>query len=266
MDYALPVLFAITLWWLSTVVLLYRAGLPKASYPATLVGATAAMAIGLWAIVASRGEATNAGMYVAFSGALAVWGWHEVAYLFGFVSGPRPAACPAGVTGWQRFVFGVKACVYHELAVVATAGLIALVVWDSPNRVALFTFLILWLMRWSAKLNIFLGVRNLHAEYWPEHLAYLKSFVGKERMNGLFPISVAGACIGIASLGSMAAASGTGSSGRTGAMLLLTLLALALIEHCFLVLRVSDGILWQPGLRSRNVDGRPIPAKIQPRL
>ena len=38
-------------------------------------------------------------------------------------------------------------------------------------------------------------------------------------------------------------------------MLLATLLALALLEHCLLVLRVRDDALWRPGMRSRRNSG-----------
>ena len=186
-DYVLPVSFAVAIWWLSTVVLIYRTGMPRASYPATLGAATIVALAGIWAIVASRSAVTDAAMYAGFAGAIAVWGWHEVTYLFGFVSGPRPAACPPSCTGWRRFAFGLRACAYHEFLVVATAGVLTLLTWGHPNRISLCAFVILWLMRWSAKLNIFLGVRNLHSEYWPEHLAYLKSFTRQRAMNPLFP-------------------------------------------------------------------------------
>jgi putative photosynthetic complex assembly protein 2 len=265
-DYVLPVSFAVAIWWLSTVVLIYRTGMPRASYPATLGAATIVALAGIWAIVASRSAVTDAAMYAGFAGAIAVWGWHEVTYLFGFVSGPRPAACPPSCTGWRRFAFGLRACAYHEFLVVATAGVLTLLTWGHPNRISLWAFVILWLMRWSAKLNIFLGVRNLHSEYWPEHLAYLKSFTRQRAMNPLFPLSMVGAVAGLWLLGSLAQASGEESAVRTGSMLLLSLLALAALEHVFLVLRIPDGVLWSPGLRSRRALGRPVPAKLQQRL
>lgn len=255
MDIALPVGVAVAAWWLSTVVLIYRAGLPPASYRATLAGATAVMLLGVWAVVASRDDPGRGGAYLAFLGALAIWGWHEVSYLFGFVSGPRPSPCPEGCRGWQRFVYGLKTCAYHELAIVATAALIAAITWQAPNRVALWTYVILWLMRWSAKLNIFFGVRNFHAEFWPEHLRYLESFVRERRMNALFPLSVALAALGLGLLGIAAFEAEAASARRTGALLLATLLALATLEHLLLVMRVPDQMLWSPGLRSRRSEG-----------
>ena len=165
MEYLLPVVVATAAWWLSTVVLIYRAGLERSSFRMTLAATTAVMVIGAVALLASRSDTSVAGAYLGFFGGLAMWAWHEVTYLFGFVTGPEAAACPPGTTGWDRFVRGVRTCLYHELAVVATALLLLAVFWSASNQVGLWTFIILWLMRWSAKLNIFLGVRNLHDEF-----------------------------------------------------------------------------------------------------
>jgi putative photosynthetic complex assembly protein 2 len=254
MDYALPVVFAIAAWWLSTVVLIYRAGMPRGSFAATLGGATLVMMLGVYAIVASRSDTSTSAAYLSFFGGLAIWAWHEVSYLFGFISGPRPEACPPETSGWRRFVLGVKTCIYHEVAVVATAVALAALLWDASNRVGLWTFMILWLMRWSAKLNIFLGVRNLHMEFWPDHLQYLKSFVRQRSMNELFPVSILFASGAFILLAYAAVAAGDDLARRTGATLLATLLALAIIEHGLLVLKVRDDALWRPGMRSRRDD------------
>ena len=255
MDYVLPIGFTLAVWWLSTVLIIYRAGLPRGSFATTLAATTAIMLLGACALIASRNDVSAGAAYLAFFGALTIWGWHEVSYLFGFVSGPRPRECPPDVAGWRRFVLGVKTCIYHELAVVATVAAIAALTWNSPNRVGLWTFVILWLMRWSAKLNIFLGVRNLHKEFWPEHLRYLASFVGRRPTNPLFPFSILASVAVLALLAFAAVSAGDDLARRTGATLLATLLALAVLEHVFLVARIRDDILWRPGMRSRRGSG-----------
>ena len=254
MDYALPVVFAIVAWWTSTVVLIYRAGLDRQTYPMTLTATTVVALLGVLLIVMTRDATSPAAPYLAFLGALSLWGWHEVTYLFGFVSGPRPEACPPDATGWRRFQYGLRACVYHEIAIVATAALLLFLTFGASNRVGLWTFVVLWLMRWSAKLNIFLGVRNLHEEFWPEHLRYLSTFTRTRNMNELFPWSVAAA--GLVLLGLVFAAATAGDAlQRTAAMLVATILALATLEHCLLMLKVRDDILWRPGLTSRRDNG-----------
>ena len=45
-------------------------------------------------------------------------------------------------------------------------------------------------MHESARLNVFLGARNLNEHFLPPHLAYLGSFLRKRPMNLLFPFSV----------------------------------------------------------------------------
>ena len=257
MDYALPVVFAIVAWWTSTIVLIYRARLPGRTFPATLAMTTLVALIGIFALVSTRNDTSGFAPYIAFLGALALWGWHEVSYLFGFVTGPRPEACPPDAVGWQRFVRGVKASIYHELAIVLTALALLGLTWNAENRVGLWTFVVLWLMRWSAKLNIFLGVKNLHTEFWPEHLSYLESFARVRSMNALFPWSVAAAVLALAGFGWIAASAGDDALARIGAMLLATLVALAALEHCLLMLNVRDDLLWRPAMRSGRDNGAP---------
>ena len=131
-------------------------------------------------------------MYAAFTYAVFVWGWHEMAFFMGFITGPRRTACPAGAAGWRRFGLAVQACIDHELAILATGVAVLWATWHAPNQVGLWTFLALWGMRLSAKLNVFLGVLNLGEAFLPAHLAYLLSYMRRRRMNALMPVSLAG--------------------------------------------------------------------------
>lgn len=257
MGIALPIMIAVAAWWLSTVVILYRSGLPSTSFRRTFGGATALLFAGVAAVWLSRDNPSTGGAYLGFFGGLAIFGWNEVSYLFGFVSGPRPQACPASCSSWQRFSMGVKTCLYHEIAVVASVTAVWAMTAGSANQVAFWTLVVLWLMRWSAKMNIFLGVRNLHTEFWPDHLAYLKSYARERRMNALFPWSILVSLGIVVLLVSIAANGPLASAERTGAVLLATLLSLALIEHVFLMLRIPDELLWLPGLQSRRVASSP---------
>lgn len=244
---------AVVAWWASTAVILYRSGLGIGSYRRTFFGATLVLLSGIAALVVSMDDRSVFGAYLGFFGALAVFAWHEVSYLFGFITGSSSSPCPPDVRGWRRFVLGVKTSIYHELAVLATVVLLALASSGAANSVGLWTLVVLWLMRWSAKLNIFLGVPNLHIEFWPEHLEYLKSYVRVRPMNSFFPVSFVGAVAGIGVLTFYALASAPGSFDRSGAVLLTTLLLLAVLEHLLLVLRVADERIWLPALRSRQM-------------
>ncbi len=206
---------------------------------------TAVAAAGVAAIVLTRGWTGAAGAYAAFLGGLAVWAWHEMSYFLAVVTGPRPRACPPGAGTGRRFLLGIQASLWHELAIVATAAGLAWVVRDSENPFGLLTFTVLWLMRWSAKLNIFLGVRNLHEEFWPDHLRYLGSYVHNAPMNPLFPVSMAVAGIAFAGMVTAALGAASMSVAQAGWMLVATLLGLAMLEHLLLFLRVPDAVLWR---------------------
>ena len=79
------------------------------------------------------------------------------------------------------------------------------------NQVATWTFMVLWVMRLSAKLNVYLGVPNLTEEFLPAHLLYLKSFLARKPMNLLFPVSVTASTVVATHLVDLAA-SANGSS------------------------------------------------------
>lgn len=252
MIYAVPVVVAIVLWWLTTVAALYRIGLPRSTYRYTLAGASVLALIGLAVVVYSLSETSVMSAYLAFAGALAIWSWHELSYYLGYVSGPSPVTCPEGCSTWERFVFGVKASLYHELAIVLTAVALWALSWQAANTIALSTFCILWVMRWSAKMNIFLGARNVHMEFLPHHLQYLASFMTERRMNLLFPFSVV-ATLGVLWLIVSSALAPTASSFvLTGNLLLAVLLVLALLEHIALMLKIPDAVLWRLGTASRR--------------
>jgi hypothetical protein len=81
----------------------------------------------------------------------------------------------------------------------------------------------------------------------------------KRRMNYLFPVSVtAGTAITVLLL--RAALGADDAFGRIGNMLVCSLLALAVLEHWFLVLTLRDSVLWHWAIRAADrVRRRPRP-------
>ncbi|MEL7311021.1 MAG: DUF3623 family protein [Pseudomonadota bacterium] len=247
MTYLWPALCAIGIWWLGTLLLLWRLRLPDANTGTTLVWVWAFLVLGVVLIGASLTSATPLGACMAFGGAMAIWCWHETVYMLGLLTGPRPASCPPGVDNRQRFHFGVLASLYHELAVFATAILIWWWAWDAANLVGAKAFTMLWLLRWSTKINIFFGVANLHTEFWPDRLRYLESYVGNKPS--------AGAMVGSSLLVLLLAFWALTPYGHDGGIysdayaasssaLLVTLVLLGALEHLLLGLRVKDEWLW----------------------
>ena len=113
-------------------------------------------------------------------------------------------------------------------------------------------------MRTSAKLNLFLGVRNLSEEFLPPHLAYLQSFFRRRAMNPLLPFSVLGAQRGAGLSWCMAATEPTATPAAVvGTALVGTMLALAIVEHLLLVLPIPSTALWRWALRGQAPRQRP---------
>ena len=250
-DAAIAVVHALFLWWFGTGIVLYLDGLPRRTYRWTLAGATLLLVAAFAAIAATRGQATVAAAHLAFASALAVWAWNEVMFLTGTLTGPRRTRRPPGDRGWSRFRNAAGTILWHELALVACGAALFLLLWGADNKVALWTFLTLWVMRLSTKLNVFLGVRNLGEAFLPDHLSDLASYVRRAPMNPLFPWSVAASAALLAVLATTAAAPGTAPFEATGATLVATLVALAILEHGFLVLPLDAAALWRWGFRSR---------------
>jgi putative photosynthetic complex assembly protein 2 len=257
-QYALPVLVTLLVWWAATGIVLLAVNRRRTTYPWSLGLATLTLAGALAGLSRVGDEASVMGVYLSFACGILIWSWVEITYYTGVVTGPRPRACPDGVGGGRRFWLALQASLYHEVAILALAGLCLWLTWDAENQVGTWTFVILWLMRWSAKLNIFLGVPHLNLQWFPEHLRYLESFIVRRPMNPLFPLSIAGSLVS-AGLVLSALSRGDATPVEVATALLLgTLIVLAIIEHGFLVLPLRDSVLWNWALPGGTLprDGR----------
>jgi len=250
LEHALPVIYTLFLWWLGTGIVIYLDGLPRVTLPWTLAGATVLLLAALAGIALTADERSVAGAYVAFSAGFAVWAWLEISFYTGYVTGPRRRPCAPGCRGWRHFGHALQVSLYHELALLALSVAVAALTWGAENRTGLWTFLVLAAMHESARLNVFLGVRNLNEEFVPEHLHHLRSFLRRRPMNLLFPVSVSVSTAGLVLLVGQAAAAEPFTA--TALSLVATLLALAILEHWLLVLPLPAAALWQWGLRSRQ--------------
>lgn len=245
----LAAIFVLALWWLSTAAVLRLVWLGRSPRRITAVSVLGALSFsGLWL---TRGTETVEAAYIAFASALMLWGWNEVMFLLGIVTGPRKIACPVGARGWHRFRCATAALIHHELALTAVLVAVLAIVWGQPNKVGLWTYTVLWVMRLSAKFNVFLGVRNLSVQFIPEHLKYLASYFRLARGNWLMPASlVAGTAVVVLLARSLDAdATPFVCVERT---LVATLLSLAVLEHMFLALPVPDALLWRWATRAKS--------------
>lgn len=243
-DFGFPVLYALGLWWFSTGVVLYLDNLPRRTFRWTLLGGSTVLALAIFGLIVSSAATGTLAAYVAFSCGLVIWGVLEMSYFTGCLTGPRKTPCPQVCSEWKRFGLAIMTSLYHELAVIATALFLTVLTWGEPNQIGTWTFVVLWLMRWSAKLNLFLGVPNLNEEWLPEHLRYLKTYMAKRGMNLLFPVSVTLSTVVTVLIVLKAMTPEAAGAGAVGLILVATLLALAILEHWFLVLPLPDEALW----------------------
>jgi putative photosynthetic complex assembly protein 2 len=255
-ELALAAAAAIALWWASTGAIIYLDGLPRPTFRWSMLGATVLALGAFWVLAALADTATPRGAYGAFAAGLVLWGWQTMSFYMGYITGPRKTPCPPGLSGWARFQAAAATNLTHEGAIVAGAMLILTVVGDGANPVGLWTYLVLWWMHLSGKLNVYLGVPNLSEEFIPSHLAYLTSYMRRRPMNLLFPFSVTVSTVLTAWLFGIAATSPPGSFDAVAATLLGTLMALAVLEHWLLVLPLPAMALWTWSLSSRS----PMPA------
>jgi len=259
---AVAALCALFVWWCSTGVVLYIVGRPGLSSRGSLLGATALFAASLYGLAKSGSDTSVGGAYIAFACAVLLWGTQEFGFLAGFVTGPRIQACPQGSAGWRRAVLAVEAILYHEIALIFSGAAILAVTWNADNQFGTWTFLILWALRVSAKLNLFLGVPVLNHEFLPERLEYLTSFFTRRPIGLFFPLAVTAATAVTTLLMTMALAGDANAFRSTGYMLLASLTALGVLEHWFMVLPLPIAALWSWGMRSRtdHVRRRAVPS------
>ena len=162
-----------------------------------------------------------------------------MALYMGYVTGPRKQRCVEGCSGVKHFGHAISANLWHEITVI----IFAISIWAAANHTATWCFGMLWLMHLSARLNVFLGVRNVSAEFVPDHMDILKGFLRKRNMNPLFPIS----CILLVWLVYYLAM----LPQNFEVAMATTLAAIGLLEHVLLMLPLPTEKLWSWALSTK---------------
>ncbi len=247
------ILYALFVWWFSTGLVLLVVLRRRAIVRAGLVGA--ALLLPVWLFVLARSSARPAGWgaYVAFTAAIRLWGTQEIAFLAGTLTGPRPLPCPAGATGVTRVRYALLSILYHEVALAACGLAVFAVDRGGPNQVGTLTFAVLWVMRVSAKLNLFLGVPVLNDGFMPAPIAYARSYFRRGPVNGLMPVAMLAAVLATYAIVVAALDPGAGPAGEAGGILVASLLVLAIIEHVFMVVPLPIERLWAWSTRRWSV-------------
>ena len=184
------------------------------------------------------------GTYYAFLSALGIWGWIELAFLSGAITGPNNRPRPPNVALWKRFALAVGTVAYHEALLVLTLILLGSASIGMPNHFIALTLSVLFFARISAKLNLFLGVARINVEFLPRPLVHLSSHFHYAKVNGFFPFAVTFLTFAAACWIERAVCAPTDAR-QIGFVLLAALTLLAHLEHWFMILPLPDQKLWR---------------------
>lgn len=239
---ALTALFA---WWFSTGAILWivrqadRKDMGKHVtiwfFPVAILGAIGAEI--------SYDMPTVAGAYLGFISVLMLWGWIELAFLTGQITGPNLYPCPDDVPQTERFIRAWGTIAYHEICLVAVLIILITTSAGAANTMAMSTFAVLFFARISAKLNLYLGVPQINTEFIPRALSHLPSHFRIRSLNWLFPISVTSLSFAVSYW--IALFWQAAPAHAAGYAILAALTALALLEHWLMVLALPDAKLWR---------------------
>ncbi len=249
METVAAILFVIVLWGAATAVIFYLDSLPTRTFPLSMTAATLVLlgcGVAIWWL---RADTSVPAVAASFAAALLAWGWTEMALYMGYVTGTRKHRCPHGCSGIAHFGHAISANLWHELVVIAFAAAI----WLTGNETATWCFTMLWLMHLSARLNVFLGVRNVSEEFVPAHMDVLKGFLRRRRMNPLFPFSIFAHLLLILLL--------VRAEDSFAVTMAITLAAIGLLEHVLLMLPLPIGKLFHWSLSSHHKDRKSEPAQ-----
>ena len=246
-----PLIFTIFVWWFSTGLILKINSLPRRFYRAIFAISIVTLVLAFWGLDISSQEATIAGAYCSFTCAIIIWGWQELAFLLGYITGSRRSDCPLNTGGLLRAWYAFQTINYHELTLLGLGVVLFFINLESINQTGFWTYIILWGMRQSTKVNIFLGVLNFNEAFLPQHLKYLITYFRRRAMNLLMPFSILASLLFLIPIWSRAASEASLYE-MTSSALLGTLLALGLLEHLFLVLPFPNEWLWKWGYKNKR--------------
>lgn len=247
--YTFPPLYAAFIWWFSTGAVLLLVGRFGRFGRLRIFCAAALLAASLYGLAATANDATVGAAYIAFTSTILLWGAQEIAFLAGWLTGPRPLPCPPAARGAGRLGFALQAILYHELALLSCGAAVLALTWHGVNPVGPATFAALWVLRQSAKINLFLGVPVTNDQLMPDAVRFLKTFFLCRPVGVFFPLSVTlatGALVIMVQRIVEVAATPTEVAALT---LVSTLFALGIVEHWFMLLPMPALTLWGWGMR-----------------
>ncbi len=223
-------------WWAATGVTLAMQRSPLTSAASLAIASVLAL-VGAGLVVRTRRETTVRSARLAFLGSSLIWWWCSTLFYagVGIRIGADPVAAPQTATlAIQAIVSTLRADLFGVFAIIA----VVLLVWRYANRVALWALLVFWSTLQTAKLNVFMGVRNSGADWLPQHLERLTQFFGPPVNSWLLPVTVALLSVWFVLVARQSQQARHPYAKHASAMIAL-LVGLAVLEHVFLGLHMS---------------------------
>lgn len=238
------IVIAVSAWWLLTGLALLLVHQPKKIAHRGFI-THSIFTLAAWLCLPLNAASTSPiAVATGFLLGLIIWGWLELSYLLGYVNGPNHSHFEGGASTWLRFKGALATTIYHEATVVASVAFLAAMTMNQPNRTAFYTVTVLCLMRWSAKLNLFFGVRTFNDRWLPAHLHYLTSYLRLEKASVLLPLSTLAGLFITYKIYELAGSADI-LSHQLSLHLVASLMLLASIEHIFLLFPVNEAALWR---------------------
>ncbi|MCH2076839.1 MAG: putative photosynthetic complex assembly protein PuhE [Rhodobacteraceae bacterium] len=247
MTTMVPLFVALMAWWIGTGVILLavrRSDVAGGGSLGLVLAGLPFLVFGLVGVPTAAADATVWGIYGGFFAALCIWGWIELSFMSGIITGPNHDPLPEGTTGWPRVWAAWWAVAWHELLLLAALVYVFAASQGSLNVMAPWTFGVLYAARVLAKLNLFLGVPGINLEAVPGTLSHIPSYFRQGTPSALFPFTIIVLSLATALWASRLAAAVSPEEMVTFG-LLAALTGLALIEHWMMLLPTADTKLWR---------------------
>ncbi len=255
-SYVVPPVYAAFVWWFSTGAVLLLVGLSARFDALRLLAAGALTAAALYGLATSANELSVVSAYTAFTATILLWGAQEIAFLAGWLTGPRAEPCPPDARGLRRLGLALAAILYHELSLLVCGVAVLIATSGGVNPVGLWTFMALWVLRQSSKINLFLGVPVTNDELMPPQVAFLKTYFARQPVGAFFTLSVTLAIAMLAIMIQRMVEVAVTPFEIASLGLVSALFALGIVEHWFMLLPLPALTLWGWGVRSqpRGID------------
>ena len=247
------------LWWFLTGIILYtakRLDLGDSKTRFTVVIVTLPLFFSAWYFYFRCLDGMSyTDIFCSFIASLFIWGWVELTFLTGVVAGiPLLEKKEMGrESERERFINGFRSIALNECLLISCLFLMAALSIGKGNNFGLTTFLILYVARVSAKLNLFFGVPYINLHFLTAPLKHIATFCKVAPIGFFFIASTIMLSLMFLFLVGFTLAAESMSELQFGYLLLSTLSGLAVLEHLFMALPFKDARLWNwmlPNLRT----------------